>query len=924
MLSLPKPRAIRANNILWLMTLMFVNGGLHAASVGPTGYTNAFNTAVPSPGDWSTESISGGSGDVTTAAELDAAVQSLTASGIATQISSDTGNPPAANALATWSSTGHYLQTRPTGVKMAVLIATLVNDTGTNADVLNLNYDFTVATSVTEEISGHRVYYSLTGAANSWQNVPALNSHSPGRVSTSVVLSSAWSAGAKLYLLWADDNGSGSPDDANQIDSFFLSAYYTNFPLTISLASPAEGQHLGAGSAVSASVVLTGSPTNVSYYVDRNLAAVRTTPPFTPITLPPQTVGAHTIYVTAQDTDTLVSTVTNDFVVDLSLSGTLSTDTTLLASIGSYVVSGTLTVPSGVTFTIEPGVTLQFNSGQSLTIANGGRLLAEGTSNAPVHFTRAGNSGYWGNLTINGAVGSPETRIAYASFDFNANDSGTPCIEVDTGSAYLDHLTFGQTGAPYIHVDGASFTVSDCFFPVPTAQFEPCHGTRGVRSDGHGLFLRNFFGKPTGYNDVVDFTGGNRPHPIVQFIGNVVTGGDDDGFDIDGTDAWIEGNIFLHLHKNAGTPDSSSAVSGGNYVYSSGDPGGTGTETSQITIIRNLIYDCDQAADAKQGNFFTFYNNTIVHQSHAGGVDTAGAVVILADDGTTQGAGMYLEGNIVHDAEQLTRNVTTAIVTYTNNILSQVQGASWNGLGGNNSTNNPMLKHVPQLSETDFTNWDSAQVMWDWFSLLPESPGIGTGPNGRDKGGVVPAGASIFGMPTGTVSQANATVRVGINRTGNGIPTVGWPNGSGYVAYKWRLDTNDWSAETPINTPIDLAGLPDGAHHVEVTGKNDAGFYQNDPIFGPDATVTVSPTWNIQSAFQLVPGTREGSGFTLGVPAAAGNSYSVLYRDALDPAQPWIKLLDIPAPASSGLIWVTDSNATSRMRYYRVITPAQP
>ena len=924
MLSLPKPDAIRANNILWLLILMFVTGGLHAASVGPTGYTNAFDTAVPGPGDWSTETISGGSGDVTTAAELDAAVQSLTASGIATQISSDTGNPPAADALATWSSTGHYLQTRPTGVKMAVLMATLVNDTGTNANLLNLNYDFTVATSVTEEIGGHRVYYSLTGAANSWQNVPALNSHPPGRVSTSVGLSSPWNAGAKLYLLWADDNGSGSPDDANQIDNLFLSAYYTNFPLTISLTSPTEGQHLGAGSAVTASVVLTGSPTNVSYYVDGTLAAVRTAPPFTPVTLPSQSVGAHTIYVTAQDPTTLVSTVTNDFVVDLSLSGTLSTDTTLLASIGSYLVSGTLTVPNGVTLTIEPGVTLQFNPGQSLIIANGGRLLAEGTSNAPVHFTRAGGSGYWGNLTINGAVGSPETRIAYASFDFNANDSSTPCIEVDTGSAYLDHLTFGQTGAPYIHVDGASFTISDCFFPIPTAQFEPCHGTRGVRSDGHGLFLRNFFGKPTGYNDVVDFTGGNRPHPIVQFVGNVVTGGDDDGFDIDGTDAWIEGNIFLHLHRNNGTPDSSSAVSGGNYTYGGGDPGGTGTETSEITVIRNLVYDCDQAADAKQGNFFTFYYNTIVHQTHVGGIDPIGAVVILADSGTTQGAGTYLEGNIVFDAEQLTRNVTTALVTFTNNILSQVAGAPWTGPGGNNITNNPMLEHIPELTETYFTNWASAQVMWDWFRLLPGSPGLGTGPNGRDQGAAGPGGASVSGAPNGTTSRTDAQLIVGLNRTGNGIPVAGWPEGSGYTAYQWRLDTNAWSAERPIGTPIVLTALADGAHQVEVIGKNDAGFYQNDPIFGSDAVVTASPTWHVQSPFSLLPGNRAGTDFTLGFTAAAGNSYSVLFRDALDPAHPWMKLLDVPAPESAGFVSVTDSNAPPETRFYRVVTPAWP
>ena len=406
-----------------------------------------------------------------------------------------------------------------------------------------------------------------------------------------------------------------------------------------------------------------------------------------------------------------------------------------------YVVTNSVTVERGVTLTVQPGALVCFDTGQGMTVADGGRLLAEGTLNAPILFTLApGAAGNWGNITINGAVGSPETRIAWARFEFNANNTGTPCIEVNTGAVYLDHLTFGNTGAPYIHVDEASFIISHCYFPAATAQFEPCHGTGGVRSDGHGIFLRNFFGKTSGYHDVVDFTGGNRPgQPIVQFIDNVVTGGDDDGFDLDGTDAWVEGNIFLHLHKNGGTPDSSSAVSGGN------DSG----NTSEITIIGNLIYDCDEAADAKQGNFYTMINNTIVHQSHVGGVDTDGAVVILADSGTTEGSGVYLEGNIIYDAENLTRNVTTAVVTFTNNLMP----LAWNGPGGNNSTGDPLLKHIPQLSETYFTNWTDAQIMRDWFSLLAGSPAAGAGPNGTDKGGVVPFGASISGEPNGTTSQ---------------------------------------------------------------------------------------------------------------------------------------------------------------------------
>ncbi len=122
----------------------------------------------------------------------------------------------------------------------------------------------------------------------------------------------------------------------------------------------------------------------------------------------------------------------------------------------------------------------------------------------------------------------------------------------------------------------------------------------------------SFFGSTIGYNDTMDFTGGNRDQnqPIIQYYNNVFTGSSDDILDLDGTDAWIEGNIFLHATAT-GAPDSSSAVSGGSY----------GNDTSEITIIGNLFFDCDNAATAKQGNFFTLINNTIVHLTNKGGVD---------------------------------------------------------------------------------------------------------------------------------------------------------------------------------------------------------------------------------------------------------------------------------------------------------------
>lgn len=509
------------------------------------------------------------------------------------------------------------------------------------------------------------------------------------------------------------------------------------------------------------------------------------------------------------------------------------------AANGPYVVGASMTISAGATLRIEAGTSVYLGSGANLTVADGGRLLAEGTMAAPIQFTRApGASTSWGGIVINGSANSPETRIAYAHIDFN----NSTAIHSSGGTLVLDHLTFGNTTKQYVSLDESSFVVSYCTFPTPTAAFEPMHGNGGIKAGGRGIVYRNFYGLPNGYNDVVDFTGGNRPAgPIVHFIDNVFTGASDDGLDLDGTDAWVEGNIFMHVHKN-GTPDTASAVSGGNFDF--GASGG-GVQTSQVTIIGNLFFDCDQVATAKQGNFFTLINNTMVHQNHQGGLDTGGAIVNLSDAGTTEGVGMYLEGNIIHDAEALTRGVTAAQITFTNNLMA----LPWTGPGGNNSAADPLLNHIPTVSETQFTSWEQAQIMKKWLGLRPGSPALGTGPNHTDRGGVQTLGASISGEPEGTNNATTATLTVGVLRTGSGIPTSGFPAGTGYTHYKWRLDGGTWSAETPITTPISLTGLSNGPHYVEVTGKRDTGVYQDYPEFGVDAVVSRSKTWVVDTTF---------------------------------------------------------------------------
>ena len=592
------------------------------------------------------------------------------------------------------------------------------------------------------------------------------------------------------------------------------------------------------------------------------------------------------------------------------ISGSITANTTWAIATSPIVVCDTVTVEAGATLTIDPGVTIQFDTGAALVVADGGKLLAEGATNAPILFTHRTGSGNWDHLTILGSVGSPETRIAHAHFDFNVADTGTPCIEVAAGTADLDHLTFGNTDAPYIHVDGASFVIRNCLFPPATQRFEPVHGTKGVKNGGHGIFLRNYFGSPIGYNDVVDFTGGNRPAPIVHFFNNVLEASQDDGFDIDGTDAWVEGNIFLHVHRNNGTPDSSAAVSGGN----------DSTRTSRITIVRNLFFDCDNAATAKQGNFYVMANNTIVHTTKTGGVDGGSGAINVRDttpSPTTFAKGYYLEGNIVVDAEELVRNYDAAQTTVTliNNFISE----SWSGPGSGNSLVNPLLERIPTVPETRFTTWAQAQVIKSWFGLKSNSPAIGVGPNGVDAGALVASGVSIRQIPASPADPHSAQFVMGPHWSTPHAPLEGWPSGAGYTHYRWRLDGGAWSLEVLVSHNLTLAGLSDGEHQLEVVGRLDSGLYQDDPLFHDDASVS-RLTWTVGQALRFnrilspAPGVVE-----LGFIAFAGTDYELQYRETLDGGS-W-QLLEHFPPALTQTQVVRQDHPPSgtSTRYYRIV-----
>lgn len=147
--------------------------GIPVESTGAGPFT--FDT-LPFAVEFSTVSWPGGAnGTADTAAIVNGRVQLLDASTINLPLGEATGAPPDPAGTAQWASAGRYLITRPTSVLGCLLMARLQNDSGATRTAVDISYNLTVESPVTEQVSGHLVYYSHTGAPSSWRQIPGIS-----------------------------------------------------------------------------------------------------------------------------------------------------------------------------------------------------------------------------------------------------------------------------------------------------------------------------------------------------------------------------------------------------------------------------------------------------------------------------------------------------------------------------------------------------------------------------------------------------------------------------------------------------------------------------------------------------------------------------------------------------------------------------
>jgi hypothetical protein len=187
-------------------------GLLAAVQLFPLGSGVETFASPPAASEWSTvltgiNDTSSSIGQITDESELDFVVQQVSAATVNAALPISNVLSPTANQAARYSAPGQFVQTYTTSAMASVLMATLQNSTGNVINQLNVAYDLAEVLDAQEirdeQIPGQRVYYSATGATNSW--TPVATFSSPGQVNFSIAPLN-WTNGSTFYLLWADDN----------------------------------------------------------------------------------------------------------------------------------------------------------------------------------------------------------------------------------------------------------------------------------------------------------------------------------------------------------------------------------------------------------------------------------------------------------------------------------------------------------------------------------------------------------------------------------------------------------------------------------------------------------------------------------------------------------------------------------------------
>ena len=285
------------------------------------------------------------------------------------------------------------------------------------------------------------------------------------------------------------------------------------------------------------------------------------------------------------------------------------------------LLRGTVTIESNVTVTIAPGTRMLMNTNAVLMVR--GQLLANGTSNAPILFTRATTTAPWNRIILDRAAPS---HLRYCTIEY-ANSAGNHQDYYPSTSGVCDPPTFAPRNyheavvclAGHLDVEGCLFRnlpvangegdaiaiISDHPDPLNTNLWNSASATiqncqfigigQGVHTRYAYVLVQScLFSNKFGDNDCIDLYGESDPPCLIQY------------------------NLMLPGHEDGINPTRCSAIIVNNVIANSDDHGVVLRDKCRPIFINNLVYNCANACIAVQNQCDAFIANNTLRNSARG------------------------------------------------------------------------------------------------------------------------------------------------------------------------------------------------------------------------------------------------------------------------------------------------------------------
>lgn len=203
-------------------------------------------------------------------------------------------------------------------------------------------------------------------------------------------------------------------------------------------------------------------------------------------------VAATTLTACSDDNDP-VDNGGNEEPQTEELSGTITGTKTLDAK-NEYLLAGTLIVPDGAVLKIPAGTTIKAKQGFAsyILIAQGGKIMAEGTADKPIIFTadkEDAGSGYWGGLIINGKAPISGTEAS----------GNTGATEINNDYKY---------GGDNVSDNSGVLKYVELFYTGARSNAEIEHNGLTLNGVGNGTTIENLY-IVEGADDAIEFFGGS-------------------------------------------------------------------------------------------------------------------------------------------------------------------------------------------------------------------------------------------------------------------------------------------------------------------------------------------------------------------------------------------------------------------------------